>query len=87
MKLTLSNMMGVHFVNNIPNTNDDDNVPPLVQLDLRFDLLRVFLEHMQKAVNQHAHIINGIQKDIKYRAKESSLAEYLEQIADGLHKD
>ena len=72
---------------NIPPTNDDDNVPPLVQLDLRFDLLRVFLEHMQKAVNQHAEIINNVQKEVKYRATENWLAEYIEKIADGLHKD
>jgi hypothetical protein len=66
---------------------DDDNVPPLVQLDLRFDLLRVFLEHMQKAVNQHAEIINNVQKEVKYRATETCLADYMERIADGVHKD
>lgn len=66
---------------------DDDNVPPLVQLDLRFDLLRVFLEHMQKAVNQHAEIINNVQKEVKYRATETCLGDYFDRIADGVHKD
>lgn len=42
---------------------------------------------MQKAVNQHAEIINNIQKDVKYRATEGTLAEYIEQVANGLHKD
>ncbi|CAI2386626.1 unnamed protein product [Moneuplotes crassus] len=66
---------------------DDEKVPPLVQLDLRFDLLRAFLEQMQKAVNQHAEIINNVQKEVKYRCTESSMADYLERIASGLHKD
>lgn len=72
---------------NIPSANDSLPVPPLVQLDLRFDLLRVFLEHMQKAVNQHAEIINNIQKDVKYRATEICLSDYFSRIASGLHKD
>ena len=67
--------------------HEDDKVPPLVQLDLRFDLLRMFLEQMQKAVNQHAEIINTVQKEVKYRSTEWSLADYFERIADGLHKD
>lgn len=62
-------------------------MPPLVQLDLRFDLLRVFLEHIQKAVNQHAEIINNIQKDMKFKSTESSLADYFTRISDGLHRD
>jgi len=66
---------------------EDDTVPPLVQLDLRFDLLRMFLEQMQKAVNQHAEIINTVQKEVKYRATESCLGDYFSRIADGLHKD
>ena len=42
---------------------------------------------MQKAVNQHAEIINTIQKDVKYRATEETLSGYLNQISEGLHKD
>jgi hypothetical protein len=41
---------------------------------------------MQKAVNQHAEIINGIQKDVKYRTTESCLTDYFERIAGGLSK-
>jgi len=71
----------------IPLTNDNDSVPPLVQLDLRFDMLRTFLEHIQRAVNHHDEVINGIQTDVNTRATESCLADYFERIADGLHKD
>ncbi|CAI2386723.1 unnamed protein product [Moneuplotes crassus] len=75
-------------VKNLQNCPDEeDRIPPLVHLDLRFDLLRAFLEEMQKAVNQHAEIINNVQKAVKYRCTENSMAEYLERIANGLHKD
>lgn len=67
--------------------NDNENVPPLVQLDLRFDLLRVFLEHIQKIVNQHDELLNSMQGDIKRRATENSLTEYFDRISEGLHKD
>lgn len=70
------------------SANDNNQkVPPLVQLDLRFDLLRVFLEHMQKIVNQHEETLNSIHTDIKKRATESCLTEYFDRISEGLHKD
>lgn len=73
-------MLTLEKSHHVPQTNDDDQVPPLVQLDLRFDLLRVFLEHMQKAVNQHAEIINNIQRDVKYRCTEECMTEYINRI-------
>lgn len=71
----------------VHTNNDNENVPPLVQLDLRFDLLRVFLEHIQKIVNQHDELLNSMQGDIKRRATENSLTEYFDRISEGLHKD
>ena len=42
---------------------------------------------MQRALNQHANIINTIQQDLKHKSYERTLGDYLSTVAEGIHKE
>jgi hypothetical protein len=40
---------------------------PLLQFDLKFDSLKVFLDNVATVVNQHATILNGLRVDMNQK--------------------
>jgi len=67
----------------VPGSSEEDSrsgasQKPLLSIDLKFESLRIFLEHVQRALNQHAKIINTIQQDVKQKSYEKTLGVYLD---------
>jgi len=67
--------------------NSVKTLPPLVKFDLHLDSLRTCLEEIHTAVNDHAQALTHLQKDIKFKAYEKTMAAYFKKIAEGLHKE
>ena len=49
------------------------NADPLLQFDLKFDSLKIFLNSVTTVVNQHANILNVMQTELKNKT-------YIEQV-------
>lgn len=73
------------------NHNDDDeeqeDEDELVKFDIKFEQLNEYLNNIIKVVNQHAKLLDTLNKEVQFRTTESQIGEMFTLISTGLPYD